>query len=150
MTHQYNMTVHKKSRQSNKETPYWGLCWNDYGSKFIFLVNKRLQNRQLYVLQYIFKNSLSYISTFVFWFFGGIFLFCFVFCSVLVWLTMKRSNFMKMCHVIATCMVSRWHLITTHMILNIETADNELINIVLANEWSSLNRILFTTILKMK
>lgn len=53
-------------------------------ANLFFLVNKRLQNRQSYVLQYIFKNSLSYIFTFVFWFFGGIyFLFCFVFCSCL-------------------------------------------------------------------
>lgn len=133
MTHLYNMTVHKKSRQSNKETPYWGLCWNDYYSNFIFLVNKRLQNRQSYVLQYSFKNSLSYISTFVFWFFGGIsFWFCFVFCSCLA--NFEKKQFYENVHVIATCMVSRCHLITTRMILNIETADNELINIVIANE----------------
>lgn len=55
-------------------------------------------------------------------FLGVFFWFCFVFCSCLA--NYEKKQFYENVHVIATCMVSRCHLITTHLILYIETADN--------------------------
>lgn len=79
-----------------------------------------------------FKIPYPTFSLLFFDFLGVFFWFCFVFCSCLA--NYEKKQFYENVHVIATCMVSRCHLITTHMILNIETADNELINIAIANE----------------
>lgn len=79
-----------------------------------------------------FKIPYPTFSLLFFDFLGVFFWFCFVFCSCLA--NFEKKQFYENVHVIATCMVSRCHLITTHMILNIETADNELINIAIANE----------------
>lgn len=101
-----------------------------------FLVNKRLLKKTLDNHRYCNTSLNIPTATYplLFFYFLGVFLvsfFVFVFCFANYekkQLTMYE-NVSCDSHVI-----SRWHLITTHMILNIETADNELINIVIANE----------------